>query len=83
MRSQAAIEGEILRQAAARLPDGSICPSEVARALWPDDWRARMAQVRSVGRALATAGRIVVTQRGEVRAPDVPIRGPIRYRLPR
>jgi Protein of unknown function (DUF3253) len=75
------IANEILRQCAARAPDRTICPSEVARALWPDDWRPHMSEVRAVGLTLATAGEIAITQGGEVRTPNDLIRGPIRYRL--
>ena len=74
------IEREILRQCAARAPDRSICPSEVARALWPNDWRAHMNEVRAAGLLLATAGDINITQGGDVRAPSAAIVGPIRYR---
>lgn len=82
MIDEADIASEILRQCAERAPDRTICPSEVARALWPDDWRLHMNEVRAVGIALATAGKIVITQGDEVRSPSVSIRGPIRYRVP-
>lgn len=67
------------RRATAR-PGGSICPSEVARALWPEDWRAKMEAVRAVGRALAREGAIEITQGGCVMDPERPTRGAIRYR---
>ena len=76
------IAAEILRQCVARAPNRTICPSEVARALWPDDWRAHMAQVRATGLQLAMQGQILITQRGEVLPPTAVIRGAIRYRLP-
>ena len=47
--AEAAIREEILRQTAARGPERSICPSEVARALAGGDdgpWRPLMAPVR-------------------------------------
>ena len=73
---RAAIAAEILARVAARGPGGSICPSEVARAL-AEDWRPLMPAVRAEAARLAAEGRIVVTQRG---APvDLPAaRGPIR-----
>ena len=74
------IAAEILRQCATRAPDRTICPSEVARALWPDDWRTRMAQVRETGLQLALQGQIQITQRGEVRPATARIVGAIRYR---
>lgn len=76
------IAAEIVRQCAARAPDRTICPSEVARALWPADWRAQMVQVRAIGLQLALQGQIQITQRGEVQPPTAVIRGAIRYRLP-
>jgi len=82
MIGEAEIADEILRQCAARAPDRTICPSEVARALWPDDWRSHMPNVRAAGLALAIKRQIEITQGGEARTPDSTIRGPIRYRLP-
>lgn len=68
------------RRAAAK-PGATICPSEVARVLWPDGWRAKMEAVRRVGRALAREGAIEVCQGGRVLDPIEPSRGAIRYRL--
>jgi Protein of unknown function (DUF3253) len=78
-----AIRAEILRQCAARAPNRSICPSEVARALWPTEWREHMDKVRCVGTQLARASEIQITQRGSVRDPHEEIRGAIRYQLPK
>jgi hypothetical protein len=72
----------VLTLCAARAPDGSICPSEVARALWPQDWRGRMPTVRSVAQELARSGRIEITQRG-VPVDPTTLRGAVRLRLPR
>jgi hypothetical protein len=77
-----AINRELLRQCEARAPDRTICPSEVARVLWPVDWRAHMADVRSAALKLSREGAIQITQRGEVQDPRNEIRGAIRYRLP-
>lgn len=63
---------------AARSADASICPSEVARRLSPDDWRALMPRVREVAFAMARAGRVRITQRGCAVDPLRPVRGPIR-----
>lgn len=65
---------------AARADGASVCPSEVARALWPQGWRARMDAVRAVARALAARGEVRVTQRGVNLHPSEPWRGPIRLR---
>ena len=41
-----------------------------------------MPAVHAVARDLARRGRVVITQRGDVRDPDGEIRGPYRLRLP-
>lgn len=65
-----------------RRRDGaSICPSDAARAVDPDGWRALMPAARDVAGRLAEAGRVQVTQRGRV--VDVgTARGPVRIRRP-
>lgn len=73
----------LLALVARRAPGYSICPSEVARALSPDDWRPLMPKVRDVARRLAGEGRVLVTQRGEVRDADTEWCGPIRIAQPR
>jgi len=70
----------LLQLASDRGPDKTVCPSEVARALEQNDWRALMPQVREVGVALAKSGQITVMQKGQVVDPES-ARGPIRYRL--
>jgi hypothetical protein len=78
----AQIAERILQCCASRAPTGSICPSEVARALWPEGWREKMDAVRAVACALARDGQIEITQRGLVIDPDM-LRGAIRLRLRR
>ncbi|MGK5114035.1 DUF3253 domain-containing protein [Geodermatophilus sp. CPCC 205506] len=64
-----------------RQAGASICPSEAARAVDPDDWRELMPAARAAAGRLAAAGRAEVTQRGEV--VDVRVaRGPVRVRRP-
>jgi [ribosomal protein S5]-alanine N-acetyltransferase len=77
------IAASIIELCSSRSDSATICPSEVARALWPNDWRTRMNDVRDVGRSLAREGKIEITQRGVVRNPNNEIRGAIRYRLKR
>lgn len=78
---QREIEAAILRAAAARGPDRSACPSEVARAL-AADWRPLLGAVREAGARLAAQGRLRVTQKGrEVDARMA--RGAIRFSAPR
>lgn len=67
----------ILDLTAERGPEKSVCPSEVARQLDPEDWRALMPQVREVAGKLQAEGKIHITQGGEkvdIRAVTGPIR---------
>jgi hypothetical protein len=54
----------------------SICPSEVARKLDPDDWRNHMTAVHQAVDQMIAEQQITVTQNG-VRQPVRP-RGPYR-----
>ena len=73
----------ILELARERGPGKSICPSDAARAVGGDDWRALMEQARDVTRELARAGAVEITQRGDVLDPDADWRGPVRIRIKR
>jgi hypothetical protein len=75
------IEAAILALAGHRAPDGTICPSDVARIIGGSQWRNLMDEVRDGARRLATSGQVEVTQGGEVLAPEVRWKGPIRIRL--
>lgn len=61
-----------------RAPEATICPSEVARAGVPDDWRPYLDEVREVARHLARHQRLAIVQRGRTLDPDAVLRGPIR-----
>ncbi len=66
-----------------RAPTASVCPSEVARLLQPDDpaaWRAWMPDVRKAAGVLAHEGRVAITRKGERLDPDRLGKGPIRLR---
>ena len=76
------IEEWVLSRLEALGPGKSMCPSEAARALAPDDWRRHMDAVRSAGRRLEQRGQLCVTQGGRV-VDAATARGPIRYRMPR
>lgn len=82
MKQAGLIEACMLELLAARSPDASICPSDVARALASDTdgWRALMEPVRDVARALAERGVVVITQGQQVVGPAAPVKGPIRLR---
>lgn len=74
------IEASMRAMLAARKPESSICPSEVARELWPADaWREHMDDVRAVAGELAVAGEVKITQ-GENEVDLATVRGPIRIR---
>lgn len=64
---------------AQRAEGATICPSEVARAVGGDDWRALMQPARDAARELVDAGEVEVTQRGEV-VDVTTARGPVRIR---
>lgn len=74
------IAHEIERQLSRRAANSSICPSEVARALEPDeaDWRALMPRVREVAAELRAAGRLRLTRGGIDVAGDDLHHGAIR-----
>jgi hypothetical protein len=79
------IESAILQRLATRSPTVTICPSEVARALWPstragvDPWREKMPEVHAAATRLALVGKIEITQGGEVVDPTL-VRGARRLR---
>ena len=73
------IEAGILALTAARGPQASICPSEVARALKPDGWQSLMTSVRRAAIRLAGAGAIDILRKGKP-VPPGEVRGVIRLR---
>lgn len=75
------LEGEIGRLLDSRARDSSICPSDVARAVAPDDWRPLMEPVRRAARRLVARGEVEITQGGSVVDPST-AKGPIRIRRP-
>jgi hypothetical protein len=74
------LRAAILRLSRERGPDKTICPSDAARAVGGDDWRALMEQARDTARDLAKRGDVEITQKGEVIDPDATWRGPVRIR---
>nr|WP_299283616.1 DUF3253 domain-containing protein [uncultured Tateyamaria sp.] len=75
------IEAAILDGVARRGAGKTICPSEVARSLSPQEWRALMPHVRRVVQTLADVRQISVTQKG-VPVSALSAKGPIRLGLP-
>jgi Protein of unknown function (DUF3253) len=75
----AELEQVILRLLSERAPEGSICPSDAARAARPGNWRSLMGDVRAAAGRLAAEGRADVIQGGQ--PVDVArARGPVRIR---
>lgn len=80
MKEQTEISKTILSTALERGPEKSTCPSEIARMLFPDDWRKHMDDVVGVAINLHNQGKVVITQKGL--AIDVNhIKGPIRIKI--
>ncbi len=76
------LERRVLEMLATRSRASTICPSDVARAVAPDDWRPLMEPVRRAARRLVDRGEVEITQKGSVVDPST-AKGPIRIRLPR
>jgi hypothetical protein len=78
-RDPAGLEQVILRLLSQRSAEGSICPSDAARAARPDGWRALMDDVRAAAGRLAVRGEVDITQGGRV-VDIATARGPVRIR---
>lgn len=76
--TDAKITQAILAMTAARGREKTVCPSEVARGLEPDDWRPLMPLIREAAVALCRKGKLRITQGGEAVADLDNIHGPIR-----
>lgn len=72
-------EAAILTLLEERGPGKSICPSEAARLVHPEEkgWREAMDDVRNAARRLARAGQICITRKGQPIDPDE-MRGVVR-----
>ena len=80
MQHHGDISSTILDVAIQRGTEKTTCPSEIARKLFPDDWRKHMKNVVDVAIDLNNQGKIAITQKG---LPiDVNrIIGPIRIKI--
>lgn len=76
------LESAIQKLLESRKTDASICPSEAARAVFGDNWRERMPDVRKVANDMAKLGQIEICQKGVVVDPTT-AKGPIRLRISR
>ncbi|OOQ57944.1 DUF3253 domain-containing protein [Mucilaginibacter pedocola] len=70
----------ILAKATQRGPDKSTCPSEIARELFPANWRKHMQEVRDAAVDLHKTGKVIITQKGQPVDVDN-IKGPIRIKI--
>ena len=74
------ITTSILSTAIHRGAEKSTCPSEIARMLFPKDWREHMKDVLDVAIDLHNKGSIVITQKGmPIDVKD--FKGPVRIKI--
>ena len=78
-RVDEALEEAILNLLATRPRHATICPSEAARHVSPDAWRALMDRCRMAARRLVAQNVIDIVQRGRIVDPST-AKGPIRLR---
>ncbi|RYE19965.1 MAG: DUF3253 domain-containing protein [Sphingobacteriaceae bacterium] len=78
--SERDIQQKIIEMATNRGAEKTICPSEVAREMFGDDWRSAMQAVREAAFDLALKNKVVVTQKGKAVDPET-LKGPIRIRI--
>lgn len=75
-----ALEAAILDLLRRRDRGKTICPSEAAKLVAPDDWRELMEPARMAGRRLVDQEHVVFTQQGHAVDPSS-AKGPVRIRL--
>lgn len=78
-RDDVALEAALRDKLARVRPGGTVCPSEAARAVSQERWRALMEPARAAARRMVESGEAEITQRGNVVDLDT-ARGPIRVR---
>lgn len=74
-----ALEQAILELLATRPGDASMCPSEAARVVAPDDWRPLMESARAAARRLVVRNEVDIVRGGRVVDAST-AKGPIRVR---
>lgn len=74
-----ALEQSVLALLEQRADGATICPSEAARAVGGEAWRALMEPARAAARRLVASGDVEVVQGGHVVDPST-AKGPIRIR---
>lgn len=81
MKNVENIKNSHIKFAEERGFDKTYCPSEVARELFPENWREMMEEVREIGDELIREGKLEILQKGVVQENvSTHIKGPIRFR---
>ena len=80
MDSKTDISTTILTVARQRGIEKSTCPSEIARMLFPDDWRNHMDEIVDVAIDMHKQGKVQITQKG-LPIDITHIKGPIRIKI--
>ena len=70
----------IIAVATSRGSGKSTCPSEIARMLFPEDWRKYMKTIVAVAVDLQHQNKVLITQKGSPIDVDR-IKGPIRIKI--
>lgn len=81
-KTDQALQDAIIGLLHQRAATSTICPSEAAKQVDPDDWRDLMEPARRAARRLVDEGRVEITQGGHVVDPST-AKGPIRVRKTR
>ena len=76
------LEQAIIELINLRGTNATICPSEAARSVAPEQWKPLMEKTREAARRLAHRGVVEITQRGK-RVEPSGFRGPIRLGRPK
>ena len=79
MDTERALENAITELLDTRGEGKTICPSEAARRVDPEDWRPLMDPARRVAARMVEAGEVEMTQQGRVVDPATAT-GPVRLR---
>ena len=80
MKQEPDISTTILSVAVRRGTHKSTCPSEIARMLFPADWRRHMKEVVDCAVELHHQGKVMITQKG-VSVDVSHIKGPVRIKI--
>ena len=76
------LRNAILEETEKCEPGRSICPSQVAKAIEPDErlWRRELRKIRHVATEMAQNGEIEILRKGKPQDPHGEIKGVLRLR---